>query len=131
MAHTIDQMHGSRALAVSSGFADRPHLRLFALSFLSLFLELTIIRWVPGSVKFVTYYANLMLISSFLGLGLGAMLAERGRTSSGGFLLYSPLTCSFLRCRDMYCFLAARSSYGTRLSQLASRATSRYSESFS
>ena len=79
MAHTIDQMHGSRALAVSSGFADRPHLRLFALSFLALFLELTIIRWVPGSVRLVAYYANLMLISSFLGIGLGAMHAERGR----------------------------------------------------
>ncbi|HEY9507438.1 MAG TPA: hypothetical protein VIQ27_15820 [Gemmatimonadales bacterium] len=55
----------------------RPHLRLFALSFLALFLELTIIRWVPGSIRLVAYYANLMLISSFLGLGLGSMLAER------------------------------------------------------
>jgi hypothetical protein len=62
-----------------SGFAHRPHLQLFALSFLALFLELTFIRWVPGSVRLVSYYANLMLISSFLGLGLGAMLAERRR----------------------------------------------------
>src|ERR1051325_3973261 len=53
-------------------------VRLFALSFLSLFLELTVIRWVPGSIRLVSYYANLMLISSFLGIGLGAMLAERG-----------------------------------------------------
>lgn len=53
------------------------HLRLFALSFLSLFLELMVIRWVPGSIRLVAYYANLMLISSFLGIGLGAMLAER------------------------------------------------------
>jgi predicted membrane-bound spermidine synthase len=52
-------------------------LRLFALSFLSLFLELMVIRWVPGSIRFVAYYANLMLISSFLGIGLGAMLADR------------------------------------------------------
>ena len=79
MAHMSDQMRGSRALAVSTTFADRPHLRLFALSFLALFLELTIIRWVPGSARLVAYYANLMLISSFLGIGLGAMLAERSR----------------------------------------------------
>src|SRR6476646_4994122 len=52
--------------------------RLFGLSFLSLFLELMVIRWVPGSIRLVAYYANLMLISSFLGIGLGAMLAERG-----------------------------------------------------
>src|SRR5690242_5299830 len=52
-------------------------VRLFALSFLSLFLELMVIRWVPGSIRLVAYYANLMLISSFLGIGLGAMLAGR------------------------------------------------------
>ena len=52
-------------------------IRLFALSFLSLFLELMMIRWVPGAIRLVAYYANLMLISSFLGIGLGAMLAER------------------------------------------------------
>src|SRR5690348_97728 len=49
--------------------------RLFGLSFLSLFLELMVIRWVPGSIKLVAYFANLMLISSFLGIGLGAMRA--------------------------------------------------------
>lgn len=51
--------------------------RLFVLSFLSLFLELMVIRWVPGSIRLVAYYVNLVLISSFLGIGLGAMLAER------------------------------------------------------
>jgi hypothetical protein len=53
-------------------------LQLFALSFITLFLELMIIRWVPTSVRLVAYYANLMLISSFLGIGLGALLKERG-----------------------------------------------------
>src|SRR6476661_1763283 len=61
----------SRAVNRSGAF------RLFALSFLSLFLELMVIRWVPGSIRLVTYYTNLMLISSFLGIGLGVMLAER------------------------------------------------------
>ena len=51
--------------------------RLFALSFTALFLELMMIRWTPAVVNFVAYYSNLMLISSFLGLGLGAMLARR------------------------------------------------------
>jgi hypothetical protein len=51
-------------------------LQLFALSFLALFLELMMIRWVPSVVHLVAYYANLMLISSFLGLGLGAMLSS-------------------------------------------------------
>jgi hypothetical protein len=52
-------------------------VRLFALSFAALFLELMVIRWVPSTLRFVAYYANLMLISSFLGLGLGAMASAR------------------------------------------------------
>ncbi len=62
-------------------------LQLFVLSFASLFLELMLIRWVPAVVRLVAYYANLMLISSFLGLGLGAMLASRVRTLFGWFPL--------------------------------------------
>jgi hypothetical protein len=53
--------------------------RLFAISFVSLFLELLLIRWAPSVVRLVAYYANLLLLSSFLGLGLGAM---RGGTNS-------------------------------------------------
>ncbi len=49
---------------------------LFALSFTALFLELTMIRWVPSVVHLVAYYANLMLLSSFLGLGLGALARQ-------------------------------------------------------
>lgn len=53
---------------------NRPSLQLFVLSFAALFLELMLIRWVPSVFRLVAYYANLMLISSFLGLGLGALL---------------------------------------------------------
>jgi hypothetical protein len=56
----------------------RTGMTLFALSFLALFLELMFIRWVPAVVQIVAYYANLMLISSFLGVGLGALLSGRG-----------------------------------------------------
>jgi len=51
--------------------------RLFLLSFTALFLELMLIRWVPSEVHLVAYYANLMLVSSFLGLGLGALVSGR------------------------------------------------------
>ncbi len=53
--------------------ARRLRWELFVLSFTALFLELTVIRWVPSVVHLVAYYANLMLLSSFLGLGLGAL----------------------------------------------------------
>jgi hypothetical protein len=67
---------------------------MFALSFTALFLEMMVIRWVPSVVHLVAYYANLMLLSSFLGLGAGAMAAGRRGTSSDG----SP--CSWPRHRD-------------------------------
>ncbi len=51
--------------------------QLFLLSFAALFLELMVIRWVPSTLRFVAYYANLMLISSFLGLGIGALVSDR------------------------------------------------------
>lgn len=52
--------------------------QLFVVSFITLFLELMIIRWVPANIRLIAYYANLMLISSFLGIGLGALLKEKG-----------------------------------------------------
>ncbi|HXN34626.1 MAG TPA: hypothetical protein VN877_00550 [Opitutaceae bacterium] len=50
---------------------------MFALSFTALFLEMMVIRWVPSVVRLVAYYANLMLLSSFLGLGAGALASAR------------------------------------------------------
>jgi hypothetical protein len=61
---------------------------MFALSFTALFLEMMVIRWVPSVVHLVAYYANLMLLSSFLGLGAGAMAAGRRWNLFGWFPLF-------------------------------------------
>jgi hypothetical protein len=53
-------------------------LQLFTVSFITLFLELMIIRWVPANIRLIAYYANMMLISSFLGIGLGALMKGKG-----------------------------------------------------
>ena len=74
--------------------------RLFMLSFAALFLELMVIRWVPSMLRFVAYYANLMLISSFLGLGLGAMVSRRGWNVFDWFpLLLGANIGAILACR--------------------------------
>jgi len=62
--------------ATSSG-QRRDALRLFALSFLALFVELAFIRLIPAHIRVVGYFTNLVLIASFLGLGLGFLLARR------------------------------------------------------
>jgi SAM-dependent methyltransferase len=66
-----------------SGGNARRALELFCLSFLALFLELMVIRWEPAVVRVVAYYANLMLISSFLGLGVGAIVGKTRRSLFG------------------------------------------------
>jgi hypothetical protein len=56
---------------------ESPERKILLLSFGALFLELMLIRWVPSVVLMAAYYANLLLVSSFLGLGLGALLSRR------------------------------------------------------
>jgi len=53
---------------------------LFVASFVALFLEVTLIRWVPAYERVLAYFTNFVLISAFLGLGLGAILASKRRS---------------------------------------------------
>jgi spermidine synthase len=53
--------------------------RLILISFLSLYLELTFIRWAPMQVRLLAYFSNYVLIAALLGLGLGMMLADKPR----------------------------------------------------
>jgi predicted RNA methylase len=55
----------------------RASLELLTASFVVLFQELTIIRWLPGQVRVLAYFPNLILLSAFLGLGLGCLRAGR------------------------------------------------------
>lgn len=46
-------------------------VRLVALSFLMLFLELALIRWTGANILYLSYFSNFVLLGSFLGIGLG------------------------------------------------------------
>ena len=48
-----------------------PRLRLIALSFLMLFLELALIRWTASNNVHLAYLTNFVLLASFLGIGIG------------------------------------------------------------
>lgn len=51
--------------------------RLVLVSFLSLYFELTLIRWIPTQVRLLAYFTNFVLIAALLGLGVGMLLAAR------------------------------------------------------
>lgn len=57
----------------------RPALQLVGISFLALFLELAMIRFVNSTVQVIAYFNNFLILSAFLGLGLGSLLVGRGR----------------------------------------------------
>src|SRR5437773_8399861 len=49
-------------------------------TFAILALELGLIRWTGGQIRIVAYFANLILIAAFLGMGLGIALGRRRPT---------------------------------------------------
>ena len=65
----------------------RIKLELFLVSFLALYLEVALIRWIPGHLRIIAYYTNFVLLASFLGLSIGLLLAGAKRT----FMKWLPL----------------------------------------
>ena len=61
-------------------------LDLFLISFLTLFLELTCIRWFPSHVLFLTFFTNTVLLASILGIAVGCLAANR----KSNMLLWTP-----------------------------------------
>jgi spermidine synthase len=60
---------------------------LFLSSFLVLFLEIALIRWMPAYVRLLAYFSNFILLATFLGGGLGCLLANRRRSLVAWFPL--------------------------------------------
>ena len=70
----------------------RQPLKVFWISFFVLSLELAFIRLIPSEIKSISYFTNLLLFSSFFGLGLGCIVAgtssKRWLLPAGTFLLF-------------------------------------------
>ena len=50
--------------------------RLVLLSFLMLFVELGLIRWLGSNIVYLSYFSNFVLLGSFLGIGVGFLRAQ-------------------------------------------------------
>jgi SAM-dependent methyltransferase len=68
-------------------------IELFLISFLALFLELAIIRWLSTEVRIFAYFKNLPLMAAFLGFGVGCFLHERAERL---FYFWFPKVCVYL-----------------------------------
>jgi hypothetical protein len=65
-----------------------PKLRLFLYSFLLLFLELALIRFIPANIRLIGYFSNIILLATFLGMGCGMLLSRRTLPMRGIFPLF-------------------------------------------
>ena len=55
------------------------YYKLFGFSFLILFFELALIRFIPSNVRITAYFINLVLVAAFLGMGIGMICVKRER----------------------------------------------------
>ena len=65
--------------AAAPDVGPRDQARLVFASFLMLFVELALIRWVTANNVYVTKATNFVLLASFLGIGIGFLNARGGR----------------------------------------------------
>ena len=62
-------------------------IELVLISVLILFLELACIRWFPAHVLYLTFFTNVVLLASFLGMSVGCLTASRKQN----YLILTPL----------------------------------------
>src|SRR5713226_5983132 len=88
---------GTRVLPSQKVNSDRPDssarniLMLFLASFLALYLELVVIRYLSTEIRIFAYLKNLALVASFFGIGLGMILGNSPKTMKRLFPLFAAL----------------------------------------
>jgi len=70
---------------------------LFLVSFLILFFELACIRWFGSMVVFLTFFTNVVLLATFLGMSVGC-LSSSGRRDMTGAVTPLLLVTAVLAC---------------------------------
>ena len=75
-----------------SSILSNDKCRLFQLSFLMLFVELTLMRWSGSTILYLFFFSNFVLLASFLGMGIGFLRSK----SSFRLLQLSPILLAIL-----------------------------------
>ena len=75
-----------------NNFINKNSSKIFIISFLILFFELTLIRYISATIVSISFYSNIILLASFFGVGAGCLLSIRRNL----FNLFPPLILIFL-----------------------------------
>jgi hypothetical protein len=87
VTETVTSQQRNQQAAVVSAPQPNDRYRLVFASFMMLFIELALIRWVTSNNVYVTRATNFMLLASFLGIGIGFLNAK----SSRDYLRWTPV----------------------------------------
>jgi hypothetical protein len=71
--------------------STRDVLMLFLASFLALYFELVVIRYLAAEIRVFAYLKNLALVASFFGIGLGMIMGNSPKTMKRFFPLFAVL----------------------------------------
>jgi hypothetical protein len=78
----IELIEQETAVTSPSSTVDRgARAQLLLAAFLVLFIELVLIRWLGANVLYLAYFSNVVLLGSFLGIGVGFLWASRSTRS--------------------------------------------------
>src|SRR5687768_14611744 len=69
-----------------TGSSFNSGFELFLISLVILFMELACIRWFPAHVLYLTFFTNVVLLASFLGMSVGCLAASHHRD----YLFWTP-----------------------------------------
>ena len=87
MTETETSQQRTQPTAAAPGPQPKDRYKLVFASFMMLFIELALIRWVTSNNVYVTRATNFMLLASFLGIGIGFLNAK----SSRDYLRWTPV----------------------------------------
>lgn len=85
MNKTTTASSAPQVSSMTTPFPTWAAFRLLGFSFLLLFFEVALIRFIPAHIQVVSYFINLVLISAFLGMGVGMIWQSRGRETVNYF----------------------------------------------
>src|SRR5215472_3267846 len=91
-AQSTDGAQPAQSPSAVSEERPRDRARLVFASFMMLFVELALIRWVTANNVFVTKATNFVLLASFLGIGIGFLNARTRRD----YLRWTPVALLLL-----------------------------------
>jgi spermidine synthase len=78
-----------------AGWPQRQYVELWLASFVGLYFEMLVVRWLAAEVRLFSYFKNLTMMAAFMGLGIGFALVRRGTDYRPWFApllaLYVPL----------------------------------------